>query len=62
MYTISYFGQETRGTGTIRQLLTQSGIDVGQNQPYINGNQASFDDTPPAGSTVTFRPAASGKA
>lgn len=62
MYTLSYFGQEVTSTGSIRDALRSAGIDVGNNQPYINGRLASVDETPPAGSNVTFRPAASGKA
>ncbi len=62
MYQITYFGQNASGTGSIRSLLSQLGIDVGTNQPYVNGVQTSLDDTPAAGSTVTFRPPASGKA
>lgn len=62
MYTIRHFGNTYEGNGTIRQTLNDNNVDVGQNDPYINGNQASLDDTPGNGSTVTFRPRASGKA
>lgn len=61
-YTLTYFGQTINATGTIREALEASNLEVGNNQPYINGVRADFDDTPEAGDRVTFRPAASGKA
>lgn len=62
MYTISYFGRTTQGQGNLREALELAGIDVGNNQPYVSGGQIDINSTPPSGSTVTFRPAASGKA
>lgn len=62
MYTLKWMGQEFGGTGTIRDTINAAGIDVGQNEPFVGGQQASFDTVPNAGATVTFRPRASGKA
>ena len=62
MYTVTIFGTQIQGTGSIRQTLETAGRDVGNNDAYVNGNMVSLDDQPPAGSNVTFRPRASGKA
>lgn len=63
MYTVSWFGNRYQGTGTIRQILNDNGhTDFNGQEPYVNGQAISFDQAAAAGSTVTFRPKASGKA
>lgn len=61
MYQLRFFGQTFTSTGTIRQALQDAQLDAGANEPYVDGQAASLDTTPAAGSTVTFRPRASGK-
>jgi len=63
MYSISYFGQTIQANGTINEALAASGTNVPDDQDaYVNGQAVSRNSTPTAGSTVTFRPRASGKA
>lgn len=62
MFTIRYFGQQYTGNGTIRQVLSNSGVTVDGQEPYVNGNRVSMDHQPNAGEVVTFRPVAAGKA
>ena len=63
MFTVSYFGNEMTGSGvTIAQVLSNHGITVDNQDPYVDGTMASMTTIPHAGARVTFRPRASGKA
>lgn len=62
MYTISHFGNEYQANGSIQDALNVIGLDVGNNDPYVNGQQANMGATPAPGARVTFRPRSSGKA
>lgn len=62
MYRLRFFDQSAEATGTIREAIASAGFDIGNNKPYVNGEQVPLDHVPAPGSQVTFRPAASGKA
>lgn len=62
MWTLKHFGQTITSTGSIQEAVNASNLEVSGLDPYVDGQAASMATTPQAGSTVTFRPRASGKA